>query len=248
MWARKHVQALSRLQYTALKLIIVKSTKFDQLVVECCAVSRLMQLQIDIITIKFGIMRSQQQDILWKLYRKCQFTELKSDKIDDFSKVASATNCYTVSTCHEYLRSRWNRIFKKSLTTTPLEWSITQIELEDCLSKNDKQTPRKTYQQALFDLQRGIGRICVQNLESGDSALPLSSRYRISPSLLIFCPLNKQFRALKLATGNIYSLAWTTNLINFIIDSGGFKSRTGRIRHFQENTLLLKTDDFSGYD
>ena len=31
VWARKHVQALSRFQYTALKLIIGTSTKFDQL-------------------------------------------------------------------------------------------------------------------------------------------------------------------------------------------------------------------------
>ena len=91
-----------------------------------------MQLQIDIITIKFGIKLSQQQDILWKLYRKCQLPEIKSDKnlIDDFYKVTGAINCYTVSTCNEYLRSRWNRIFKNALTTTPLDWSITQIELE----------------------------------------------------------------------------------------------------------------------
>ena len=48
--------------------------------------------------------------------------------IDDFYKVTGATNCYTVSTCHEYLRSRWNSIFKNALTTTPLDWPITQIE------------------------------------------------------------------------------------------------------------------------
>ena len=52
--------------------------------------------------------------------------EMKSDKklIDDFSKVTGATNCYTVSSCYEYLRSRWNRIFKNALTTTPLNWSM----------------------------------------------------------------------------------------------------------------------------
>ena len=130
--ARKHVQALSRFQYTALKLIIGTSTKFDQLAAEILCGLPPMQLQIDIITIKFGIKLSQQQDILWKLYRKCQLPEIRSNKnlIDDFYKVTGAINCYMVSTCNEYLRSRWNRIFKNALTTTPLDWSITQIELE----------------------------------------------------------------------------------------------------------------------
>ena len=56
----------------------------------------------------------------------------KSDKnlIDYFYKVTGGTICYTVSTYHEYLRSRWNIIFKNALTTTPLDWSITQIESE----------------------------------------------------------------------------------------------------------------------
>ena len=113
---------LSRFQYTALKLIIGTSTKFDQLAAEILCGLPPMQLQIDIITIKFGIKLSQQQDILWKLYLKCQLPERKSDKnlIDDFYKVTGATNCYTVSTCNEYLRSRWNRIFKNALTTTTL--------------------------------------------------------------------------------------------------------------------------------
>ena len=64
-----------------------------------------MQLQIDKISIKFGIKLSQQQDSLWKLYRKCQLPKIKSDKnlIDDFNKVTGAMNCYTMSTCNEYL-------------------------------------------------------------------------------------------------------------------------------------------------
>ena len=127
VWARKHVQALSRLQYTALKFILVKSTKFDQLVAEMLCGLPPMQLQIDINTIKFGIMRSQQQDILWKLYRKCQLAELKSDKIDDFSKVASATNCYTVSTCHEYLRSNGTE-YSRSRSRLPL-WNGRSLKL-----------------------------------------------------------------------------------------------------------------------
>ena len=88
VWARKHVQALSRFQYTALKLIIGTSTKFDQLAAEILCGLPPMQLQIDIITIKFGIKLSQQQDILWELYRKCQLPEIKSHKnlIDDFYK------------------------------------------------------------------------------------------------------------------------------------------------------------------
>ena len=51
VWARKHVQALSRFQYTALKLIIGTSTKFDQLAAEILCGLPPMQLQIDIITI-----------------------------------------------------------------------------------------------------------------------------------------------------------------------------------------------------
>ena len=45
-----------------------------------------MQLRIDIINFKFGIKLSQQQDILWKLYQKCQLPEIESKKnlIDDF--------------------------------------------------------------------------------------------------------------------------------------------------------------------
>ena len=110
--------------------------------------------------------------------------------IDDFHKVADATNCYTVSTCHEYLRSRWSRILKNALTTTPLDWSIPQTELEGTsgLSNNDKQTPRRNYQYAPFEFHCGTGKICVQNLASGDSALPLSIGYRISPPLLILLP------------------------------------------------------------
>ena len=80
VWARKHVQALCRFQYTALKLIIGTSTKIDQLAAEILCGLPPMQLQIDIITFKFGIKLSQQQDKLWKLYRKCQFPERKSDK------------------------------------------------------------------------------------------------------------------------------------------------------------------------
>ena len=67
-----------------------------------------------------------------KLYRKCQLPEIKSDKnfINGFYEVTGATNFYTVSVCLEYLRSRWNRIFKNALTTTSTDWSITQNELE----------------------------------------------------------------------------------------------------------------------
>ena len=61
-----------------------------------------------IIIIKFGNNLSQQMDVLWKLYRKCQLPGIKSDQkfIDDFYKVIGPPNCYTVSTGHEYLRSR----------------------------------------------------------------------------------------------------------------------------------------------
>ena len=123
VWARKLVQALSRFQYTTLKLIVGPSKKFDQLAAELLCGLPPMQLQIDIITIKFGIKLSQKQDILWKLYRKCQLPEIKSDKnlIDDFYQVTGAINCYRVSTCNEYLRNRLNRIFKNALTTTPLD-------------------------------------------------------------------------------------------------------------------------------
>ena len=88
-------------------------------------------IRFHLLKANFHTFYSQQQDILWKLYRKCQLPEIKSDKnlIDDFYEVTGAINCYTVSTCNEYL-SRWNRIFKNALTTTPLDWSITQIELE----------------------------------------------------------------------------------------------------------------------
>ena len=91
-----------------------------------------MQLQIDIITIKFVFKLSQQQDILWKLCLKCQLPEIQNDKnfINGFYEVTGATNCYTVSTSHEYLRSRWNRMFKKALRTIPLDWSTPQIELK----------------------------------------------------------------------------------------------------------------------
>ena len=84
-------------------------------------------IRFHLLKASFHTFYSQQQDILWKLYRKCQLPEIKSDKnlIDDFYKVTGAINCYTVSTCNEYLRSRWNRIFKNALTTTPLDWSIT---------------------------------------------------------------------------------------------------------------------------
>ena len=53
-----------------------------------------MQLQLDIITIKFRIKVSQQQDILWKMHQKCQLPERKSDKnpINYFHKVTGATN------------------------------------------------------------------------------------------------------------------------------------------------------------
>ena len=98
-----------------------------------------MQLHIDIITIKFGIKISQQQDKLLKMYRNCQLPEIKSDKnlTDDFYKVTGAKDCYTVSSCHRYLRSRWNRKFKNTLKTTPMDWSITQIGLEGI----DQQAP-----------------------------------------------------------------------------------------------------------
>ena len=72
--ARRQVQALSRFQYTALKLIIGTSTKLDQLAAEILCVLPRMQLQIDIITIKFRIKLSQQQDILWKLYNVAIFS------------------------------------------------------------------------------------------------------------------------------------------------------------------------------
>ena len=132
VWARKHTQALSRFQYTALKLILGTNTNFNQLAAEILCSLPPMQLQIDIITIKFGVKLSQHQDILWELYRKCQLLEIKTDKnlIDDLCKVTGATNGYTVSTCREYLKSRWNRLFKNALTATPLDWSITEIELD----------------------------------------------------------------------------------------------------------------------
>ena len=108
VWARKHTQALSRFQYNALKLILGTNTKFNQLAAEILCGLPPMQLQIAIITIKFGIKLSQHQDILWQLYRKCQLPEIRTDKslIDDFCKVTGATNGYTVSSCHEYLKSR----------------------------------------------------------------------------------------------------------------------------------------------
>ena len=93
-----------------------------------------------------------------------------------------------MSTCHAYLKSRWNRKPKNALTTIPLDWSITQIELEGIVYPKTKQTPQIYSQQAPFELKRGAGRICVQNLASGDSTMPLLSKYRISPAILILRP------------------------------------------------------------
>ena len=82
-----------------------------------------MQLQIDIINIKFGMKLSQQLDILlWNLCRKCQLPELKMKKnlIDDFYRVTGETNCYTVSTSHEYLRRVWNQFVENQFLESSL--------------------------------------------------------------------------------------------------------------------------------
>ena len=247
MWARKHVQALSRFQYTALKLIIGTSTKFDQLAAEILCGLPPMQLQIDIITIKFGIKLSQQQDILWKLYRKCQLPEIKSDKnlIDDFYKVTGAINCYTVSTCNEYLRSRWNRIFKNALTTTPLDWSITQIELEGiAYPKTTSRHLERTINKLLLNCNVELAEYAYKIWRAESPLCPCRVEAESVTHYLFFCPLYEQFRAPDFAAGNIYSLTWTTNLKNFIIDSGRFERSTERKRHFQESTRLLKTHNF----
>ena len=247
VWARKHVQALSRFQYTALKLIIGTSTKFDQLAAEILCGLPPMQLQIDIITIKFGIKLSQQQDILWKLYQKCQLPEIKSDKnlIDDFYKVTGAINCYTVSTCNEYLRSRWNRIFKNALTTTPLDWSITQIELEGiAYPKTTSRHLERTINKLLLNCNVELAEYAYKIWRAETPLCPCRVEAESVTHYLFFCPLYEQFRAPDFAAGNIYSLTWTTNLKNFIIDSGRFERSTERKRHFQESTRLLKTHNF----
>ena len=74
------------------------NTKFDQLATEILCGLPPMQLQIDNITVNFGINLSRHLDIMWKLCRKCQLTEMKTDKklIDVFFKVRGATNGFTV--------------------------------------------------------------------------------------------------------------------------------------------------------
>ena len=50
VWARKHVQALSRFQYNTLKLIIDTSTKCDKLAAEILCRLPPMQIQTDTVT------------------------------------------------------------------------------------------------------------------------------------------------------------------------------------------------------
>ena len=204
MWARKHVQALSRFQYTALKLIIGTSTKFDQLAAEILCGLPHMQLQTDIITIKFVIKLPQQQDILWKLYRKCQLPEIKSDKnlIDDFYKVTGAMNCYTVSTCNEYLRSRWNRIFKEALTTTPLDWSITQIELKGITyPKTTSRHLERTINKLLLNCNVELAKYAYKIWRAETPLCPCRVEAESVTHYLFFCPLYEQFRAPDFAAG-----------------------------------------------
>ena len=245
VWANKHVQALRRFQYTALKLIIGTSTKFDQLAAEILCGLPPMQLHIDIITIKIGIKLSQQQDFLRKLYPKCQLPEIKSDKNHNFYKVTGATKCNTVSTCHELLRSRWNRIFQNAVATTPLDWSITHIESQGiAYSKTTSRHLERTINKLFLNCNVKRAEYAFKIWRAETPLCPCRVDTESVLHYLFFCSLYEQFSSPEFATGNIYSLIWTSNLQNFIIDSGRFGSRTERKRHFQESTLLPKTHNF----
>ena len=149
------------------------------------------------------------------------------------------------ATCNEYLRSRWNRIFKNALTTTPLDWSITQIELEGiAYPKTTSRHLERTINKLLLNCNVELAEYAYKIWRAETPLCPCRVEAESVTHYLFFCPLYEQFRAPDFAAGNIYSLTWTTNLKNFIIDSGRFERSTERKRHFQESTRLLKTHNF----